>query len=286
MINCEQFYQRKEFFMPRPARKDYPSQFFHVIVQGINQEFIFLSYSFIHYYFQSVIHSLNSLSSDPTITFSPRLLAYCIMNNHAHFLFASSDISCLSKIMHSANTDYAKYYNQKLKRVGYVFRNRFKSEPIRNEFHLLHCLAYIHQNPVKANLVNRCEDYPYSSYNDYVTGLGIATKENRKLLFGTENNYLATFYSLHQTSSVYMDIDLQPKEILDIRLTEFLAQFPNYTFSEIKYNQCIFLQFFTFLTSSSHYISISYQDLADYFGISYHKIHYWKRKEKRDKNCS
>lgn len=277
---------RKEVFMPRSARKDYPSQFFHVIVQGIHQEFIFPSSTFIKYYFHSILDSLNFSSSDPTINCPPKLLAYCIMNNHAHFLFASSDICCLSKVMHSANTDYAKYYNKKLQRVGYVFRNRFKSEPIRNEFHLLHCLAYIHQNPVKAHLVSHPEDYPHSSFVDYVTGLGIASKENRKLLFGTENNYLPTFYSLHQTDSIYMDIDLDPQKILAIRLAEFLAQFPHYTFSEIKYNKCAFLAFFDFLSSSSHYVHISYHDLADFFGISYHKIHYWKKQEKRDEPCS
>ena len=58
------------------------------------------------------------------------------MNNHAHILLKAENINCLSKYMHKLNTKYALYYNAKYDRVGYVFKNRFKSEE-----HLWRCTS-------------------------------------------------------------------------------------------------------------------------------------------------
>lgn len=52
--------------------------------------------------------------------------------------------------MKKVNTTYAIYYNKNEVRVGYVFANRYYSQSIKNERHLLTCIQYIHQNPVKA----------------------------------------------------------------------------------------------------------------------------------------
>ena len=69
--------------------------------------------------------------------------------------------------MRQVNTIYAMYYNRKNNRCGYVFRNRYKAEEIKDLSHLLSCINYIHSNPVKAGICNGKGDYKYSSYNDY-----------------------------------------------------------------------------------------------------------------------
>jgi len=91
------------------------------------------------------------------------------MNNHAHFLLETDYNKKMSQLMQKVNSIYAKYYNYKEgERVGYVFRDRFLSEPITDLRYLIQCIKYIHQNPVKAHMVRRCEDYKYSSYKNFL----------------------------------------------------------------------------------------------------------------------
>lgn len=144
--------------MPRAARKYLDTSFFHVMVQGINKEFIFNNDRYINRYIQLI---KKNLDSDKI-----KIIAFCIMNNHAHLLIQVEDIKELSKYMQKINSMYAKYYNHmENERVGYVFRDRYKSEPILNRRQLIQCIKYIHQNPVKANIVKSAEEYRYSSYN-------------------------------------------------------------------------------------------------------------------------
>ena len=50
-----------------------------------------------------------------------------------------------------------------------MFQDRFKSEPIEDEKYLLTAIRYIHQNPVKAGMVENIDEYKYSSYNEYIS---------------------------------------------------------------------------------------------------------------------
>ena len=72
-----------------------------------------------------------------------KIIAYCIMNNHAHLLIQTEKISELSKYMQRIHTRYGMYYNKKYNRVGYVFRDRFKTEEIYTKAHLINCIKYI-----------------------------------------------------------------------------------------------------------------------------------------------
>ena len=56
---------------------------------------------------------------------------------------------------------YGRYYNKKYNRVGYVFRDRYKSEGIHREEHLYSCIRYIYNNPVKAGLCSHAKEYSY-----------------------------------------------------------------------------------------------------------------------------
>ena len=63
---------------------------------------------------------------------------------------------------------YAYWYNWKYYRKGHLFQDRYRSEPVENDSYFLTVLRYIHQNPVKANIVKNVNEYEYSSYNDYI----------------------------------------------------------------------------------------------------------------------
>ena len=148
--------------MSRISRKSTDAQYYHVMVQGINKEKIF-----------GELHQkkkYKKLIFEKSEENQVLILAYCIMNNHAHLLVKTGKNENLSKMMLQINTGYGKYYNKNIGRVGYVFRDRYRAEPIHDENHLRNCIRYVHENPVKAQMVNECSDYTYSSFNDYKNG--------------------------------------------------------------------------------------------------------------------
>lgn len=142
--------------MPRYPRSYIKTTYFHVITQGINKNYIFEREEDIKYY----IKIMYSLIEKQKV----EIIAYCIMNNHAHMLIRTEEIKELSKYMQRLNTKYAIYYNKKYEKVGYVFRDRYKSEGIYSEEQLYSCINYIYNNPVKAGMCSKAEEYPYSNH--------------------------------------------------------------------------------------------------------------------------
>ncbi len=144
--------------MSRYPRNFLKTSYFHVITQGINKSYIFDKAEDMKFY----IKNMYQLVKEHHI----RIIAYCIMNNHAHILIEAQSVNELSKYMQRLNTRYGKYYNKKYQRVGYVFRDRYKSEGIYGEKHLYSCIKYIYDNPVKAGICQRAKEYPYSNFRE------------------------------------------------------------------------------------------------------------------------
>ena len=65
-------------------------------------------------------------------------------------------------------TGYAKYFQKKYGHTGHLLQGAFKAIHVENESYLMWLSAYIHQNPLAAGLVKNLEDWPYSSYLDYM----------------------------------------------------------------------------------------------------------------------
>ena len=142
--------------MPRSPRNYLKTSFFHVITQGISRSYIFDKPEDIKYYIKTMYESMEK---HPL-----KIISYCIMNNHAHILIKTECVNELRKQMQRINTKYGMYYNKKYNRVGYVFRDRYKAEGIYNEEHLYNCIKYIYDNPVKAGICLKPQDYPYSNF--------------------------------------------------------------------------------------------------------------------------
>ena len=155
--------------MPRSARREVYSKFFHIMIQGIDKEYIFQRDIEIRTY----LKYLKEKIKDKNL----QIIAYCIMNNHAHFLIYTEDIKEISKLMSQINTKYAMFYNKSHNRCGIVFRNRYRSEQIVSYSHLISCANYIHNNPVKARMCLKKADYKYSSYNEYIDKSNLLNKD-------------------------------------------------------------------------------------------------------------
>jgi putative transposase len=97
------------------------------------------------------------------------ILGYCLMDNHVHLLIQEG-VKSISNFMHRLGASYAYFFNWKYERAGHVFQNRFKSENVEDENYLKIVIRYIHQNPVKARMVNRADTYRWSSCQNYYSG--------------------------------------------------------------------------------------------------------------------
>ena len=202
--------------MPRIARQSLGTSFFHVMVQGINKEYIFEEGRYIKRYIELMKQNLENMNV--------KIIAFCIMNNHAHLLINTDEIQELSKYMQRLNGMYARYYNYiKENRVGYVFRDRYKSEPILSKKQLLNCIKYIHQNPVKAGMVKKEEEYLYSSSKFYQEKIFKSEKNSIKNLFSKEEIcYICN--STIKCKETFLDIDTNIEETIDMAIQEFIQK--------------------------------------------------------------
>jgi len=91
-----------------------------------------------------------------------RVYGYVLMDNHYHMIIQTLDKK-LQEIMHQINNKYSKYFNGKYKRIGHVFQGRYKAVLVQDERYMLKLLRYVHQNPVRAGICKKVEDYKWSS---------------------------------------------------------------------------------------------------------------------------
>lgn len=146
--------------MPYPPRICFDGAVYHVTTRGNNRELIFADQADYRVYLHLVRRSKQRF---------PFLLhAYALMPNHVHLILEPSTEHTISRIMQSLGVAYTKYFNGRYKRVGHVFQGRFHSRLIDKDAYLLVASRYVHRNPVRANLVGRAGEYPWSSYLAYV----------------------------------------------------------------------------------------------------------------------
>lgn len=145
--------------MARPYRLQAENCFYHIASRGDNRKRIFIS----GHDFERFLGYLR-IAKDK---FKFNLYAYCLMSNHYH-LFIEILQPNLSKIMQYLNTAYTVYYNTKRNKSGHLFQGRFKSIMVDEDEYFLELTRYIHLNPVRAKMVDRPENYRWSSYNGYI----------------------------------------------------------------------------------------------------------------------
>ncbi len=91
-----------------------------------------------------------------------QILSYCLMDNHFHLIPVPKEASSLSLAMRDLLGPYATYFNQKHGITGRLWQGRFYS-CVLDDPHLWEALRYVELNPVRAGLVRKAEDYPWSS---------------------------------------------------------------------------------------------------------------------------
>lgn len=209
--------------MPRIARKNITGEkIYHIMIQGINKENIFIKEQQKNKYIDLMKKYKNE--------YEINLITFCIMNNHAHLLIKVNKIENLTKYMHKLNTLYAIYYNKNEERVGYVYRDRYKIQIIKDRKHMYNCIIYIHNNPVKAKICKNIQQYKFSGYKDFFT------ENNRTLneIFENKNQYIKA----HNANNINMNFLEDEEE----RKLEIKSEINNYlnekkiNILELKFN--------------------------------------------------
>lgn len=96
-----------------------------------------------------------------------KIYAYCIMPDHLHIILHPCGKYELSYIMQMIKGSFARKFNKMNNLSGQVWQKRFYDEGIRDIRMLMQKMEYIHNNPIRKNLIISPGDYPYSSYHHY-----------------------------------------------------------------------------------------------------------------------
>lgn len=149
--------------MARPLRIEFEGAVYHVTARGNERRKIFFS--------KKDYEKFKEYIADAREKYGFILHGYVFMTNHYHLLIETPEKN-LSKIMHYINSSYTTYTNVKRKRSGHLFQGRFKSIVVDKDSYLLELSRYLHLNPVRAKLVEKPEEYRYSSYVSYISAHG------------------------------------------------------------------------------------------------------------------
>ena len=199
--------------MPRQARKRSSTGIYHIMLRGVNRDNIFVDDSDRQRFIEIIIKY--------KLAGKYLLYGYCLMTNHIHLLIHEKE-EPISNYIKRISSSYVYWFNQKYKRVGHLFQERFKSEAIETEEYFITVLRYIHQNPLKGGIVNDMGNYRWSSYNEYI-GRAIVTDVEYALdIYGTDRlkaTELFDKYSKERNSDECLEciekVSISDQEILD-----------------------------------------------------------------------
>lgn len=141
--------------MARPLRFDRPNTMYHVLSRGNERGSIFDDVS--------DCDRFAELLGTVSERYGIEVWAYVLMGNHYHLLIRTAERN-LSRAMQWLGVTCSGYYNRKYERTGHLFQGRFKSFVVSGRNYLRRLLLYIHRNPLRAKMVERLADYPWSSY--------------------------------------------------------------------------------------------------------------------------
>ena len=146
----------QDCWMARLPRSVIPGLPTHVIQRGNNRQAAFFSSGDYREYLKSLCTAAAQNAC--------AVHAYVLMTNHVHLLITPATPVSLSRLMQSVGRRYVRYANATYDRTGTLWEGRFRSAVVDSDRYLLTCMRYIEMNPVRAGIVNKPHDYPWSSF--------------------------------------------------------------------------------------------------------------------------
>lgn len=140
--------------MPRAPRYLQSGQVYHVINRGNGKAEVFHKPAD----FDAFVDLLAAAKEHHPV----KLFAFCLMPNHFHLVIEPVNSLTLSRFMQWLMTSHVRRYHHHHESSGHIWQGRFKSFPIQRDEHLLTVLRYVCQNPVRAALVRKSDEWPWS----------------------------------------------------------------------------------------------------------------------------
>jgi len=237
--------------MPRAARLKSKSGIYHIILRGINRQIIFQDDEDKEKFIRTLGKYKEKCGYE--------IYAYCLMSNHVHILLKENH-ETLAQIMKRISSSYVYWYNWKYKRCGHLFQERFKSEPVEDESYFLTVVRYIHQNPLKADLIESLDEYKWSSYHEYTKECRIVDRGlGLELISQNSPNKTEAFirYNLETNNDTCLEIEEKSSRISDeelsaivknrygidpVRIQNEKEQTQNWILKELKKNEGVSLR--------------------------------------------
>lgn len=147
--------------MSRTPRVVVPGLPHHVTQRGNRRERVFFGDGDYRYYLKLITAAAEVAGVE--------LWSYCLMPNHVHFVVVPSSPDGLRAVFADAHRRYTSFINARREQTGHLWQGRFASV-VMDERHLLAALRYVALNPVRAGLVERATDWPWSSARAQAAG--------------------------------------------------------------------------------------------------------------------
>ena len=145
--------------MARPLRIEFPGAIYHVTSRGDRREAIVVD--------DVDRDALIDVVATGMSRFDAQVLAYCLMDNHYHFVLHTRQAN-LSLLMRHLNGVYTQAFNRRHNKVGHLLQGRFKAILVDRDAYLLEVCRYVELNPVRAHMVDEPAQRPWSSYRRHV----------------------------------------------------------------------------------------------------------------------
>ena len=145
--------------MARISRVVAPNIPHHVVQRGNRRQIVFFNDDDKREYLKSL--------TEQAKRFNVAIWSYCLMDNHVHFIAVPDDPEGLANAFGQTHRHYTRMINFREGFKGYLWQGRFSSYPL-DENYLYAAVRYIENNPVEAGLVQKAEDYPWSSAHSRV----------------------------------------------------------------------------------------------------------------------
>lgn len=145
--------------MPRIARivaTDFPH---HITQRGNYKQTVFVSHKDYKFY----LGRLNEYCKKYKLS----ILCYCLMPNHVHYVAIPREEDSLAKTFNTCHMRYAHYFNKKNNVTGHLWQGRFFS-CVLDDTHLYAAIRYVENNPVRAKLVKKPEEWEWSSVREHL----------------------------------------------------------------------------------------------------------------------
>lgn len=157
--------------MPRQARVVFAGVPHHITQRGNRREDVFFTDEDREVYLKwleeyCLLHKVD-------------ILAYCLMSNHIHLVAIPKTDTGLQSVLKPLHMRYAQRFNRQRGWKGHVWQGRYFSSPLDKQY-LWASIRYVERNPVRAKMVRKSENYPWSSAAAHCHGKADSVLTKRK----------------------------------------------------------------------------------------------------------